>query len=211
MSETLKKMVMRRPPSVERIMDVLHDGLRNRLDLLIDDNLRFQRKAELGWEFLRAAQKLHEAAELPEMLEPATASIKELTGVRGAAVSIIPAFSDNATSLYCQHGLTLGEADDLIFAVKSPLLTAVRESAGLFRVADLVGKTGPRSKTRAVLRRLGIEMVAPLSGRDSLLGLVLLTARTDRLPLNADRLELLNAYTRVLSLGIENLLLRNSH
>jgi len=210
MSEALKQSTIRPPVGVGKIMDMLHDGLRRRLDLLIDDNLRFQRKAELGWDFVRAAQRLQEMGDLPELLEQAVGSIKELTGADGAAISIIPTFDNEMTSLYWHIGLELAEPEDLIFGVNGSLLAALRETGELLPVADLVGKTGPRSKVRAVLRRLGIEVLVPVISRKTILGVVLLTARTDNLPLNTDRLELLAAYTRVLSLTVENHLSRNT-
>lgn len=207
MSEALKKSTIHPPVRVGKIMDTLHDGLRHRLDVLIDDNLRFQRKAELGWDFLRAAQLLQEAADLPELLEQAVASVKELTGVDGAAICVTPSLDHDETSLSRHDGLELAEPNDLVFGVNSALLSALRKSGGLLPVADLAGQTGPRSKVRAVLRRLGIELLAPVISRKTIRGAVLLTARTDNLPLITDRLELLSAYTSILSLTVENHLL----
>jgi len=72
----------------------------------------------------------------------------------------------------------------------------------------MVGKLGPRSKQRAVLRRLGCEVVFPLTGHQQLLGLLLLTGRSDNSHLTAADFELLQPYMGCLATTLENIHLR---
>jgi len=185
-----------------KVMENLQSALHTRLEAFLDTR---QQKAESLLKLVDVLTHLRQADDLEILLDEATLTAIELAGVSGAAISVTETHGSDDLTLYRHQNMEPGEPDDLIFDAESPLLTAARDAGGPLLVADLVGKTGPRSRKRAVLRRLGCEMVVPLICRGRILGLLLLDRRTDGLPPTSDDTELLTAYTALLSMAIENI------
>ena len=191
-----------------KVMENLQSALHTHLEAFLDTR---QQKAESLLKLVDVLTHLRQADDLEILLDEATQTAIELAGVSGAAISVTETHGSDDLTLYRHQNMEPGEPDDLIFDAKSPLLTAARDAGGPLLVADLVGKTGPRSRKRAVLRRLGCEMVVPFICRGRVLGLLLLSRRADGLSPADEEIEVLAAYAALLSLATENILLHRRY
>jgi|GEM_PF-2876593 len=188
------------------IMDQLHAAMQKRLEKSRQSDLLQQQQTLSAHAMLTAITRLSQVPDTASLLEEAVRMVAEFSGVSGVAISAAKTWKAAELSLCKSSGLELVEPDDLVFSGENPLATAAREADGPLFVADLEGTLGPRSKQRAVLRRLGCEVIIPLVRRQRLLGLLLLTGRADGSHLRAEELELLRPYVACLSMAIENVL-----
>jgi hypothetical protein len=193
------------------IMDNLHAALRTRIEDVLNAGHQRQRQALSVEGLLEMLIRLTQAKDLGTLLDDATKTAVELCGATGAAISTVKTYQTNELGLFRYYGLEPPEPDDLGFAADGPLVTAAREATGPLMVAEMVGKLGPRSKKRAILRRLGCEVIFPLVHRERVLGLLLLAGHADGSHLTGKEMALLTPYAACLSMAIENVLLSTVH
>ncbi|MFC1475765.1 GAF domain-containing protein [Candidatus Zixiibacteriota bacterium] len=207
MSEQNRTVDRRRKKRVAPIMDHLHSELRARIEDLLKAGSRRREHTLSVNGLLEMLTRLAQADKLETLLSDAAKTAAELCGAAGAAISTVKTHQADKLGLFRYWGLEPAEPDDLIFAADGPLVTAAREAAGPLVVADMVGKLGPRSKKRAVLRRLGCEVVLPLIRHERVGGLLLLTGHADGNHLTDREIELLVPYATCLAMALENILL----
>ena len=193
-----------------RALDNLQAGLRERLEALVRDNQRLKQSARMTRDLLDALARLGEITDLTVLCEQAVQTFIGVFTLRGAAISVVEARDAGRLSLARHQGWEAVEPDDLVFEADSSLVAALREEKKPLLVPALVGKTGPRSKERSVLRRLECELVVPLARGDRVLGVLLLTRRADGAPWSAAEIKLLTIFSSFFPIVIENILLRKA-
>jgi GAF domain-containing protein len=201
----------RRGKRAATILDNLHEALRARLEDWRQTE-RHRREHILSledWQGMLA--RLAGAETLEALLEEAVTTTAGLCGATGVAISTVKARPGERLSFIRCQGLELAEPEDLLFDVDNPLLSAARQAQAPLKVADLVGTLGPRSKTRAALRRLGCEIIMPLTHRGQVWGLLLLTGRAGGDHLTSRDLQLLAPYVIGISLALVNIILSTTH
>lgn len=189
------------------VMNNLHSGLRTRIEAFLKTERRRRRKTLSLDQLLDTLTRVAQAESLETLLDDAVQTTAKLSGAAGTAISVMKTPAADTLSLFRCFNLEPAEAEDLIFALDGSLVTAVGNAAGPLVIADLVGKLGPRSKTRAVLRRLGCEVIIPLVSHGQMRGLLLLAGHADGSHLTEREIKLLETYAVCLSMAVESLLL----
>jgi len=191
-------------------LEHLEAGIRQRIDAFLEDHRRLRQHAGSPRRILGAGVRLATATDLAAVCDLAVETLLELFRLRGVAISVVETYDGDRLSFSRHRGVQSVEPDDLIFEADSSLVAALQSEKKPLNVSDLVGRTGPRSKERSVLRRLECELVVPLVGEDRVLGLLLLTRHTHGAPFPDDDIQLIAAYGSFLSLTVENILLRSA-
>ncbi len=197
--------------AVSSVLDELQTGIHQRIDELFAQNDRLARRIVTLEHLCLAGGGLRATNDLQTFLNSAVQLTHEITGAAGVAVTAAEDLDAAGLTLQAWAGIEPDEPDDLHFNANDPVYTALAKIEQPIKISDLVGKAGPRSKKRAILRRLGCHLVLPLRGRKRFLGLIFLTKRPAGDAYSADDLRLFAACAALIALAMENLLLQQAN
>ncbi len=148
--------------------------------------------------------ELSRAESLQQFLTLVTETLLEVSSISAVAVTVKPSLD----AAVCESSAAVGFADvedgDFELALDNSLVKAVMETDGLLYVRDLEGILGPRSRQRAMLRRIECDAVVGLQSGTDPLGLVLLQFSDD----DASIPSTLKLYVPIIALILHNHLLR---
>jgi hypothetical protein len=195
---------------VGRAMDKLHADIRVRIDQFLEENrFNLARTSHLAG----FADYLHswESASTPaEFLQRVLTAIRDRVGVSALAITTRASLQEEACTNAAHSGFAAIDEDDLELAADNPLLVGLKGTKHPLLVRDLEGVLGPRSRHRAMLRRIECDVLIGFAAGGEMLG-VCFVRLSDLDPANRpDALRTLQPMLSIAALILHNRLLQDA-
>ncbi len=150
----------------------------------------------------------HNAQSVEQFLSHVADTLRAVADLSGITVTAKASLDAAACAVSVHTGFTDVEDGDFHLQLDNPLIKAAQESEAPLRVRDLEGIVGPRSRQRAMLRRIECDAIMGLRAGSEPLGLVLLQFADDAPATDSNRLTALQPYASIIGLALHNRLLR---